>query len=175
MLLAVAAEFRKVDHSGALNELDSLALPLFGAAGLPVRDRLRLMAAELGGPDGLRPGPSVPLDGLWLDRVLEARRGHPALIAAVYIEVARRAGFELALLSASEGEEGDGKRGGGAGAGRRAAAAAAALRARARVCRAVRAGDRFRSDAGDARRAAGLRCCCPWMTSCGAKIRAELA
>ena len=49
MLLAVAAEFREVDHGGALNELDSLSLPLFGAASLPVRDRLRLMAAELGG------------------------------------------------------------------------------------------------------------------------------
>jgi Transglutaminase-like superfamily len=34
-----------------------------------------------------------------LDRVLESGRGRPELLAAVYLEVARRAGVSLALLS----------------------------------------------------------------------------
>ena len=34
-----------------------------------------------------------------LDRVLESGRGRPELLAAVYLEVARRAGVSLSLLS----------------------------------------------------------------------------
>jgi regulator of sirC expression with transglutaminase-like and TPR domain len=189
MLLAVAAEFREVDHSAALNELDALALPLFGAASLPVGDRMRLLAAELGGAGGLRPGPAAPLDGLWLDRVLSTGRGHPALIAAVYVEVARRAGFEVALLSAPEGWF-VGTRDGGSrvvlvdpAGGRLAEPAVEAPRLRRHcgheLAYAVLSGlaTRFQAAgaAADARRAAGLRLLLPVDDDLRAKIRAELA
>jgi regulator of sirC expression with transglutaminase-like and TPR domain len=103
LLLAMAREFRSVDPGAPLRQLDDLALPLFGAASLPVRERVLLAARTLGGPDGLRAGPPEPLDGLWLDRVLATRTGHPGMLAAVYVEAARRAGFELSLLSSRRG------------------------------------------------------------------------
>jgi regulator of sirC expression with transglutaminase-like and TPR domain len=103
MLLAVAAEFRAVDYVKSLDELDDLALPLFGIADEPVRERMLMIAGELGGDGGFRPGPARPLDGLWLDRVLAERTGHPALIAAIYVEVGRRAGVELSLVSSDKG------------------------------------------------------------------------
>ncbi len=48
--------------------------------------------------EGFAPGGS-DVGSLMLDRVLARRRGHPALIAAVFVEVARRAGVTLSLLS----------------------------------------------------------------------------
>ncbi len=39
------------------------------------------------------------IDGLMLDRVLRTRLGHPALLAAVHHEVARRAGMQVSLFT----------------------------------------------------------------------------
>jgi Transglutaminase-like superfamily len=96
MLLALAAEFHAVDREAALNELDELARPLFGIRDRDPRAAGELMATELAA--GLRPG-EASVDDLFLDRVLRRGRGHPALLAAVYVEVARRAGLSLSVLS----------------------------------------------------------------------------
>jgi Transglutaminase-like superfamily len=99
MLLALAAEFHAVDRSAALNELDELARPLFGIRGRDPREAGELIAAELA--PGLAPA-WQSVDDLFLDRVLRRRRGHPALLAVVYVEVARRAGVSLSVLSSED-------------------------------------------------------------------------
>ena len=47
----------------------------------------------------MSPGAAGDPDGLMLDRVLASGRGRPELLAAVYLEVARRAGVSVSLLS----------------------------------------------------------------------------
>jgi hypothetical protein len=99
LLLALAAEFHTVDHRAALEELDELSRPLFGIGTHTPRGAGERIATTLGHDARLRPV-TASLDGLFLDRVLLYRQGHPALLAAVYLEVARRAGVSLYLLSA---------------------------------------------------------------------------
>jgi hypothetical protein len=48
-----------------------------------------------------RPDP-VLVDGLWLDRVLDSGRGHPAMLAAVATEAARRAGWSAMVCSSRQ-------------------------------------------------------------------------
>jgi len=67
-------------------------------AGQEPRAAGEIIAAKLG---HLRPAESE-VDGLFLDRVLRDRQGHPALLAAVFVEVARRAGASLCLLSSEQ-------------------------------------------------------------------------
>jgi hypothetical protein len=98
-LLALAAEFHQVDDAAALERLDELARPAFGIASLPHdADAARLIEA-IGEGGGMCPGAAGDPDGLMLDRVLASGRGRPELLAAVYLEVARRAGVSLSLLS----------------------------------------------------------------------------
>jgi len=99
LLLALAAEFHGVDEDAALDELDELARPLFGIGGQGPHAAGERIAAEL----GRRLKPDVAgVDDLFLDRVLREHRGHPALLAVVYVEVARRAGASLSLLSSQD-------------------------------------------------------------------------
>jgi hypothetical protein len=98
-LLAVAAEFHQVDEAAALERLDELARPAFGIASLPQEYAARRLIEAIGEGGGLHPGPAGDPDGLMLDRVLASGLGRPELLAAVYLEVARRAGVPLALLS----------------------------------------------------------------------------
>ena len=98
-LLSLAAEFHQVDEAAALDRLDELARPAFGIASLPPEDAARRLIEAIGESGGLHPGPAGDPDGLMLDRVLSSGRGRPELLAAVYLEVARRAGVSLALLS----------------------------------------------------------------------------
>jgi hypothetical protein len=100
LLLAIAAQFHEVDEAGALERLDELARPAFGSASLPSDDAGRCLIAAIGQEGGLIFGSLADSDGLMLDRVLECGRGRPALLAAVYLEVGRRAGLSLSLLSA---------------------------------------------------------------------------
>jgi hypothetical protein len=98
-LLSLAAEFHPVDEEAALERLDELARPAFGIASLPHEDGARRLIEAIGEGGGLHPGPVGDPDALMLDRVLASGCGRPELLAAVYLEVARRAGVSLALLS----------------------------------------------------------------------------
>lgn len=98
-LLAVAAEFHQVDDGAALERLDELARPAFGIASLPQDAAAARLIEAIGEGGGISPGAAGDPDGLMLDRVLASGRGRPELLAAVYLEVARRAGVSLSLLS----------------------------------------------------------------------------
>jgi regulator of sirC expression with transglutaminase-like and TPR domain len=102
LLLALAAEFREVDTEAADARLDQLALPLFGLAS----GELRLAACRLAEVLDTDPGfnaERASVAGLWLDRVLETRSGHPMVLAAIAAEVGRRAGLAVHVLSAPTG------------------------------------------------------------------------
>ncbi|MGH2716021.1 MAG: transglutaminase family protein [Thermoleophilaceae bacterium] len=101
LLLALAAEFHPVDWAAALDQLDELSRPLFGASGQAARAAGQRIATTLWEEAGLRPS-NDGIDALFLDRVLHRRRGHPALLAAVYVEAARRAGVSPCVLSSPQ-------------------------------------------------------------------------
>jgi regulator of sirC expression with transglutaminase-like and TPR domain len=101
LMLALAAEFRDVDEGRALAVLDRLGAELGEAVartdGSP-HARVRAVADLLGGVHGFagdRERYDHP-DNSMLDVVLVRRRGLPILLSVVYVEVARRAGVELA-------------------------------------------------------------------------------
>jgi regulator of sirC expression with transglutaminase-like and TPR domain len=99
LALALAAEFREVDATVALATLDALGAELLAAsAGGSPEAEARACAELLGGRHGFAgdtehyddPGNSM------LDLVLTRRRGLPILLSVVYVEVALRAGMQLA-------------------------------------------------------------------------------
>ena len=99
LMLALAAEFHDVDVAAALDRLDELARPAFGIAALPQEHAARRLIDAIAEGGGMLSSPAGDPDGLMLDRVLANGRGRPELLAAVYLEVARRAGVSLSLLS----------------------------------------------------------------------------
>jgi len=98
ILLALADEFGSADSRAALDELDDLARGLFGIAALPVEEAGTRLIAVLRRERGFSVG-APQVEALMLDRVIRVRRGHPALLAAVYAEVARRAGVPASLVT----------------------------------------------------------------------------
>jgi Transglutaminase-like superfamily len=101
LLLALAEEFHDVDRAAVLEELDELARPLFGVGGQSPRAAGEVIAAKLGELAPLQPA-AGSVDDLFLDRVVQNRRGHRALLAAIYVELGRRAGVSLSLLSSGD-------------------------------------------------------------------------
>jgi regulator of sirC expression with transglutaminase-like and TPR domain len=102
LALAMAAEFGAVDAATALATLDVLGGELTalvrGAAERTPEAEARACATLLGerlGFAGDRERYDDP-DNSMLDRVLSRRRGLPIVLSVVYVEVARRAGVELA-------------------------------------------------------------------------------
>ncbi|MEA2381247.1 MAG: hypothetical protein QOH72_1218 [Solirubrobacteraceae bacterium] len=104
LALAIAAEFRPVDSAAAtaaLAALDALGeelVELLATAERTPEGEARACAQLLGGRYGFE-GPDERYydpDNSMLDCVLERRRGLPILLSIVYVEVARRAGVELA-------------------------------------------------------------------------------
>lgn len=101
LALALAAEFREVDPAGTLAALDVLGAELFHAAeqtsGTPEAQALACgqMIGVTHGFAGDREHYDHP-DNSMLDLVLRRRRGLPILLSVVYVEVARRAGIEIA-------------------------------------------------------------------------------
>lgn len=101
LALALAAEFRHVDAAGAMARLDILGADLARAAeqtsGTPEAHALAC-GQIIGAVHGFvgdqehydDPGNSM------LDLVLTRRRGLPILLSVVYVEVARRAGIQIA-------------------------------------------------------------------------------
>ncbi len=97
--LALAAEFRDVDASGAFATLDALGAELLHAAartGAAVRLAVACgrVLGDAYGFAGDRQRYEDPRNSM-LDIVLSRRRGLPILLSVVYIEVARRAQISL--------------------------------------------------------------------------------
>ena len=98
LALALAAEFKEVDAADALAELDRLGADLAARVGGDPHEEVEALRAVLGQRHGFlgdRDDYDHP-DNSMLDLVLERRRGLPILLSTVYVEVARRAGVELA-------------------------------------------------------------------------------
>jgi regulator of sirC expression with transglutaminase-like and TPR domain len=96
LMLSMAAEFRLVDEPAAEERLDDLARTLFG---LDERTAASALVGEIGTFQAER----LSVAGLWLDRVLEERAGHPLVLAAIAAEAGRRAGLAIHVLSTSTG------------------------------------------------------------------------
>jgi hypothetical protein len=102
-LLAIASEFRTVDAERTSFRLDDFSRSLFAVAlehdpGAAARELAQLLTDEV----RMRRDESS-LDGLWLDRTLERRAGHPLVMAVVAAEIGRRAGFEVGICSTAWG------------------------------------------------------------------------
>jgi regulator of sirC expression with transglutaminase-like and TPR domain len=101
LALAMAAEFRDVDAAGALTRLDILGAELSRAAdqtnGTPEAHALTCgeVIGAAHGFVGDREHYDDPANSM-LDLVLTRRRGLPILLSVVYVEVARRAGIQIA-------------------------------------------------------------------------------
>jgi Transglutaminase-like superfamily len=103
LLLALAAEFRPVRGAGTSFRLDELARGLFEVAaardpGWSARALATLLTEELG-----LARDEASVDGLWLDRALSRRAGHPLVLAAIATEVGRRAGVAVGICSTATG------------------------------------------------------------------------
>jgi Transglutaminase-like superfamily len=99
-LLAITAEFRHVDTVRVSDQLDDLARSLFGVT--PGGEAARALAALLA--DELRfHHDESSLDGLWIDRTLERRGGHPLALAVLAAEIGRRAGLKVGICSTAWG------------------------------------------------------------------------
>ena len=102
-LLAIASEFRSVDADRTSFRLDDFARSLFAVAA--ERDpgaAARALAALLTDEVRMRRDESS-LEGLWIDRALERRAGHPLALAVVAAEIGRRAGLKVGICSTAWG------------------------------------------------------------------------
>ena len=102
-LLAIAAEFRPLDPARTSFRLDELARSLFAVSatrdpGEAARELAALLTDEL----RFRRDESS-LEGLWVDRALERRAGHPLALAVVAAEIGRRAGLRVGICSTAWG------------------------------------------------------------------------
>ncbi len=95
LALALAAEFREVDESGALARLDELGADVAAAAAsMHELDALGEVLGVRHGFAGAADDYDHP-DNSMLDLVLERGRGLPIALSVVYVETARRAGIAL--------------------------------------------------------------------------------
>jgi Transglutaminase-like superfamily len=103
VLLALSMELGSVDCATARGELDEHARGLFGIERLSAAARVQRLAAVLDEAE------FRPVDGqgdphaFLLEHVLACRRGHPALLAVVARELARRAGVDVGVFSSPSG------------------------------------------------------------------------
>jgi regulator of sirC expression with transglutaminase-like and TPR domain len=95
LALAIAAQFRNVDADAALSRLDKLGEEVRDAPGAEPLTNLGAVLGRRYGYAGDRDSYDDPANSM-LDVVLERRAGLPILLSVVYVEVARRAGLELA-------------------------------------------------------------------------------
>jgi hypothetical protein len=99
LLLALAAQFRPVDARYALERLDDYSRRLFGLGAQHADAQAGCVLHAVRHELGMRPTDLADPESLLLDRVLERRRGHPLLLAAVAVELARRAGVPATVCS----------------------------------------------------------------------------
>lgn len=91
-----------MDRKAALERLDELGRGLFGLAEETAEERSRQIARALGVEHGLDCAAPEDPDGFMVDLALERRRGQPAVLAAIYAEVARRAGIAMTVFSSHD-------------------------------------------------------------------------
>ena len=99
LLLSLAAEFWPVDADLARAQLDDQARRLFGAAALDPADCAHRLGTVLERELTITPTQSADPDVLRLDRLLDRRRGHPLVVAALGAELLRRAGVAASVCS----------------------------------------------------------------------------
>jgi hypothetical protein len=102
LLLALAAHFRPVDRRHALERLDEYSRHLFGLGALHAEGQAGCVLHALRHEIGLQAAGCEDPEHLMLDRVLDRRRGHPLLLTAIAVELARRAGVRAAVCSSPE-------------------------------------------------------------------------
>ncbi len=102
LLLALAAHFRPVDHQHALECLDDYSRHLFGLGVLHADAQAACVLHALRHDIGMQAADCDEPDHLMLDRVLDRRRGHPLLLTAIAVELARRAGVSAGVCSSPE-------------------------------------------------------------------------
>ncbi|HEX4364248.1 MAG TPA: transglutaminase family protein [Solirubrobacteraceae bacterium] len=100
LLLALAAEFRPTDAAGARERLDDCSRALFGLGQLDAAGQAGCVSHALQHDLDFRHARLGDPDALFLDCVLERRRGHPLLLVVIAVELARRAGVDAELYSA---------------------------------------------------------------------------
>jgi Transglutaminase-like superfamily len=99
LLLSLAGEFWPVDAAATQARLDDDARRLFGAAALSPADCAHRLGAVLEQELTIAPDAGPDPELLRLDRLADRRCGHPLVIAAVGVELLRRAGVEAAVCS----------------------------------------------------------------------------
>lgn len=100
LLLALAAQFRRVDTRAALERLDDYSRYLFGLCGIHADGQAGCVSHALRHDIGMQTAVGDDPEHMMLDRVLERRCGHPLLLASVAVELVRRAGASAAVCSA---------------------------------------------------------------------------
>lgn len=100
LLLTLAAQFRPVDARAALERLDDFSRYLFGLAPVQAEGQAGCVSHALRHDIGMQAAAGDDPEDMMLDRVLDRRRGHPLLLAAIAVELARRAGAGATVCSA---------------------------------------------------------------------------
>jgi hypothetical protein len=99
LLLSLAAEFWPVDAPATRARLDDESRRLFGAHALAPADRAHRLGTVLEHELGIVADQGGDPELLRLDRVLDRRQGHPLVVAALGVELLRRAGIAAAVCS----------------------------------------------------------------------------
>jgi Transglutaminase-like superfamily len=99
LLLSLAAEFWPVDADTARARLDEESRRLFGASALAPADCAHLLAGVLEHDLRIAPKHGADPELMRLDVMLDRRRAHPLLVAALGVELLRRAGVPAAVCS----------------------------------------------------------------------------
>ena len=99
LLLSLVAEFWPIDPGAARGRLDDASRRLFGVAEMAGPERARRLGVVLERDLAIRPGTDPDPAVLRLDRVLDTRRAHPLLMAALGVDLLRRAGVTAAVCS----------------------------------------------------------------------------
>jgi regulator of sirC expression with transglutaminase-like and TPR domain len=103
MLLAITAELRQFDPAPVSFRLDELARELFDTAAQDDPGAASHRLAALLTDDLRLRTDEASADGMWPDRVLARRAGHPLALAVLAAEIGRRAGLQVGVCSTPTG------------------------------------------------------------------------
>jgi regulator of sirC expression with transglutaminase-like and TPR domain len=97
LMVALVAAFRPIDQGRVEEQLHRFALPLQDGQPEQPLDQVSELRRVLASRCGFRVTEQPLPEALLIDAVLASRRGHAALLAVVYKEVARRAGIPTVI------------------------------------------------------------------------------